>query len=135
MRLSNLLAAAMVATLSAGMAIAQQQPSGNGLDSQGPITILKNIVGEPDGVTVYLNGTAIDHLRAASYLDITGVVHGGSNKLTVSWARSLRQLNFSVSYAPTRNNFKNLLVVHAEADHNPGLRQAGSQTFTFAVPR
>ena len=135
MQLSTLLAAAVVATLSAGTANAQQQPSGNGTDSNGPITILKNITSEPDGVTVYLNGTAIDHLRAASYVDITGAVHHGSNKLTVSWARSLRQLNFHVAYAPTRNNFKNLLVVHADADHNPDLRQAGSQTFIFAVPR
>ena len=121
MPLSNLLVAAVVATSSAGTALAQQLPSGNGRDFNGPIAILKNIAGEPDGVTVYLNGTAIDHLRAAGYSDITGVVHGGSNKLTVSWARSLRQLNFSVSYAPTRNNFKKLLVVNADADHNPGL--------------
>jgi hypothetical protein len=135
MQLSNVLAVAVVATLSAVTAIAQQQPSGSGLASNGPITILKNITSEPDGVTVYLNGRAIDHLRAAGYVDITGAVHDGSNKLTVSWARSLRQLNFKVSYAPTRNNFKNLLVVNSDADHNPGLRQAGSQTFIFAVPR
>jgi hypothetical protein len=135
MQLSNLLATAVVATLTAGAAIAQQQPSGNAMDANGPITILKNITNEPDGVTVYVSGSEIDHFHVASYVDITTVVHGGSNKLTVSWARSLRQLNFFVSYAPTRNNFRKLLVVNADANHNPGLRQAGSQTFIFAVPR
>jgi hypothetical protein len=132
MPLSNLLAIAVAVALTAGTAIAQQQPSRNAMD--GPITILENITDEPDGVTVYVNGREIDHLHAAGYFDITGAVHGGGNKLTVSWARSLRQLNFVVSYAPTRNNFKKLLVVNADANHNAGLRRPGSQTFTFAVP-
>lgn len=127
-------AAAAIALLASGTALAQQQRSDTGTDANGPITIFKNMQPEPDGVRVTIGGHEVDHLKMASYDDITTVVHPGSNTLTVTWNGPLQKLNFKVAYAPTRNNFKNVAVVQANASTDSSLRQAGSRTITFTVP-
>lgn len=126
--------AAAIAALAGGTSIAQQATSDTGTDANGPITILKNMQPEPDGVQVAVNGQQIDDLHAATYDDITTIVHRGSNTLLVSWAGPITKLNFKVAYAPTRNNFKNVAVVQANAQNDAALRHAGSRTVTFNIP-
>jgi hypothetical protein len=129
-----LTAAAAIAALAGGTAAAQQPRSDTGTDANGPITILKNMQAEPDGVEVDVDGAQIDDLKMADYADITGVVHRGQNTLTVRWNGPLQKLNFKVSYAATRNNFKNVLVVQSDASKDGALRRAGSRTMTFTIP-
>jgi hypothetical protein len=135
MRMFTMLAAAVAtAVLAAGPAIAQQAPSDTGTDANGPITILKNMVAEPAGLRVSIDGKEVDHLRAATYDDITSVVHPGSNTMTVSWSHPVQSLNFKIAYAPTRNNFKNVIVVQSDASRDAALHQPGSRTYTFTIP-
>ena len=54
--------------------------------------------------------------------------------MTVRWGGPVQKLNFKIAYAPTRNNFKNVIVVQSDASHDAALRQAGSRTFTFTIP-
>jgi hypothetical protein len=127
-------AAAAIAALAGGTAAAQQQPSDNGTNANGPITIFKNMQAEPDGMRVAIDGHEVDQLKSATYDDITSVVHTGTNTLTVTWNGPIQKLNFKVAYAPTRNNFKNVAVVQANAATDPTLQQAGSRTVTFTIP-
>ena len=127
-------AVAAIALLAGGTAAAQQQKSDTGTDANGPITIFKNMQAEPDGLVVRIDGHEVDHLHMTSYDDITTVVHAGSNSLTVTWNGPIQKLNFKVAYAPTRNNFKNVAVVQADASKDADLRQAGSRTVTFTIP-
>ncbi|MEA2688066.1 MAG: hypothetical protein QOJ39_2623 [Candidatus Eremiobacteraeota bacterium] len=129
-----LTAAAAIAALAGGTAIAQQTTSDTGTDANGPITILKNMQSEPDGVQVRVNGAQIDDLHAASYDDITTSVHRGSNTLLVTWSGPITKLDFKIAYAPTRNNFKNVAVVQANAANDASLRRAGGKTVTFTIP-
>jgi hypothetical protein len=129
-----LTAAAAIAALGGAAAYAQQTPADTGTDANGPITILKNMQAEPDGVQVDIDGQQVDDLRMADYADITGVVHRGANTLTVRWNSPLQKLNFKVAFAPTRNNFRNVVVVQADASRDAALRQAGSRTLTFTIP-
>jgi hypothetical protein len=89
---------------------------------------------EPDGVRVAIGGHEVDHLTSATYDDITTVVHPGQNTLTLRWNAPLQRVNFKIAYAPTRNNFKNVLVVQDDATRDAALRQPGSRTFTFTIP-
>ena len=132
--LKTLTVAAAIAALAGGTAAAQQQPSDTGTNANGPITILKNMQAEPDGVVVRIDGHEVDHLHMASYDDITSVVKPGTNTLTVMWNGPVQRLNFKVAYAPTRNNFKNVLVVQSNATNDASLRQAGAKTMTFTIP-
>ncbi len=127
-------ATAALAALAGGTALAQQTPSDTGTNANGPITILKNMQAEPDGVVVRIDGREVDHLHMASYDDITSVVKAGSNTLTVTWSGPVQKLNFKIAFAPTRNNFKNVLVVQSNATNDPSLRQAGTRTMTFTIP-
>jgi hypothetical protein len=127
-------AAAAIAMLAGGTAAAQQTPTDNGTDANGPITIFKNMQPEPDGLRVAIDGHEVDHLRSATYDDITSVVHPGKNTMTVTWNGPVQKLNFKVAYAPTRNNFKDVAVVRADSSSDPTLRQAGSRTVTFTIP-
>ena len=129
-----LAAAAAIAALAGGPAIAQQTATDNGTDANGPITILKNMQAEPAGVRVEVGGQEVDHLDAVTYDDITGIVQRGTNTLTVRWNGPLQKLNFKVAYAASRNNFKNVLVVQSDASRDAALRQAGSRTYTFTIP-
>jgi hypothetical protein len=129
-----LTAAAAIAAFAGGTSAAQQPRSDTGTDANGPITILKNMQAEPDGVEVDVDGAQIDDLKMADYSDITGVVHRGQNTLTVRWNGPLQKLNFKVSFAATRNNFKNVLVVQSDASKDGALRRAGSRTMTFTIP-
>lgn len=129
-----LTAAAALAALAGGTAVAQQPRSDTGTDANGPITILKNMQAEPDGVEVDVDGAQVDDLKMADYADITGVVHRGQNTLTVRWNGPLQKLNFKVAFAATRNNFKNVLVVQSDASKDGALRRAGSRTMSFTIP-
>jgi hypothetical protein len=125
--------AAVIAALACGTAAAQQDPNqGNG--QSGPIVILKNMQAEPDGVNVEINGEDVDHLRSATYDDITSVVHPGTNTILVTWNGAIPRLNFKVAYAPTRNDFKTVAVVQADSSNDATLNQAGSRTITFTLP-
>ncbi|HEY4441468.1 MAG TPA: hypothetical protein VGN14_13500 [Candidatus Elarobacter sp.] len=126
--------ATALATAAVGSAAAQQQPSDTGTDANGPITILKNMVAEPAGVRVAIDGREVDHLQAATYADITASVHPGQNTMTVSWNGPVPQLNFKIAYAPTRNNFKNVIVVQSDQSRDASLRQAGSKSYSFNIP-
>jgi hypothetical protein len=132
--LKVLSAAAALAALAGGPALAQQTPSDTGTDANGPITILKNMQAEPDGVVVRVDGAEVDHLRDVTYDDITGIVHPGANTLTVTWSGPLQSLNFKIAYAPTRNNFKDVVVVKADAGRDATLRKAGARALTFTLP-
>jgi len=127
-------AAAALAALAGGTAGAQQTPTDNGTNANGPITIFKNMQAEPAGLRVAIDGHEVDHLRNATYDDITSVVHTGTNTLTVTWNGPVQKLNFKVSFAPTRNNFKDVAVVQANSTNDATLRQAGSRTVTFTIP-
>ncbi len=135
MRTFKALTAAAVLAMVAGSPVLAQQPrSDQGTDANGPITILKNMQPEPAGVVVRINGAEIDHLRVADYADITGDVHPGQNTLTVTWSGPLQKLNFKVAYAPTRNNFKNVLVVQSNASSDSSLQRGGAKAMTFTIP-
>jgi voltage-gated potassium channel Kch len=127
-------AAAAIAALATGPALAQQSPSDTGTDANGPITILKNMVAEPAGLHVSIDGKEVDHLRTAAYDDITSVVHPGRNTMTVRWDGPVQTMNFKIAYAATRNNFKNVVVVLGDASRDAALRQAGTRTFAFTIP-
>lgn len=130
-----LTAAAAIAALAGGTAVAQQTPGDTGTDANGPITILKNMQAVPQGAArVDVDGQEVDHLDSVGYDDITGVVQRGANTLTVRWNGPVQRLNFKVAYAPTRNNFKNVLVVQSDSSRDSALRQAGSRTYTFKIP-
>jgi len=129
-----LTAAAAIAALSGGAASAQQASSETGTDANGPITILKNMQAEPDGVEVDLNGEQVDDLHSVGYDDVTTSVHKGANTLVVKWSGPITKLNFTVSYAPKRNAFKNVAVVQTNASKDAALRKAGSRTITFTIP-
>jgi hypothetical protein len=127
--------AAAIAALAGGPAVAQQTPADTGTDANGPITILKNMQPEPDGaVTVTVDGQDVENLRMADYSDITGIVHRGPNTLTVRWNAPLQKLNFKIAYAPSRNNFKTVLLVQSDAAKDAALRSAGSRTLSFTIP-
>ena len=126
--------AAALAVLAGGSAVAQQTPGDTGTDANGPITILKNMQVEPDGVTVTVDGQDVEDLKTADYSDITGVVHRGQNTLTVRWNSPLQKLNFKIAYAPSRNNFKTVLLVQSDASKDAALRRAGSRTLSFTIP-
>jgi hypothetical protein len=126
--------AAALALLSALPAAAQQSASDQGTNANGPITIFKNYVVEQTPVTVLIDGKEIDHLDTATYDDITTAVHAGLNSLTVTWQGPLQQLHLKVAFAPTRNNFKNVIEINENAQSAPELRQAGSKTVTFSIP-
>jgi len=79
-------AAAAIAALAGGTAAAQQTPTDDGTNANGPITIFKNMQVEPAGMRVAIDGHEVDHLRSASYDDITSVVHSGTNTMTVTWS-------------------------------------------------
>jgi hypothetical protein len=129
-----LMAAAAILAGAGGPALAQQVPGDNGTDANGPITILKNMQSEPDGVRVSIDGADVGDLRAADYADITGVVHRGQNTLNVTWSGPIQKLNFKVAYAPTRNNFKTVLLVQSDASKDASLRRGGGRTLTFTIP-
>jgi hypothetical protein len=129
-----LVAAAALALLPGLPAAAQQTAADDGTNANGPITILKNYVAESTPVTVLIDGKEIDDLRSATYDDITTSVHGGLNTLTVTWQGPLQQLHFKVAFAPTRNNFKNVVEINENAQSAPELRRAGSKTVTFTIP-
>jgi len=126
--------AAALAVLAGSPAVAQQPRSDEGTNANGPITILKNMQKEPDGVEVRINGAQIDDLKTADYADITGDVHGGQNVLTVRWSGPLQKLNFKVAYAASRNNFRDVVVVNVDASKDNSLRQAGAKTVSFTIP-
>jgi hypothetical protein len=129
-----LTAAATIAVLAGGTAVAQQTATDNGTDANGPITILKNMQAEPNGVRVEVDGRHIENLQMADYSDITGAVHHGQNTMTVRWDGPLQKLNFKIAFAPTRNNFKTVLLVQSNASNDATLRQAGSRTMSFTIP-
>ncbi len=129
-----LTAAAALAALAGGTAAAQQQVTPNGTNANGPITIFKNMQAEPDGIVVRINGKEVDRLHMASYDDITGVVKPGTNTMTVTWNAPVQSFNFKIAYAPTRNNFKNIVVVNENASNTASLTKAGAQTWTFTIP-
>jgi ABC-type glycerol-3-phosphate transport system substrate-binding protein len=129
-----LTAAAAIAALAGGAASAQQASNDNGTNANGPITILKNMQAEPGGVEVDVNGGEVDDLSAVAYDDITTSVHKGANTLLVRWSGPITKLNFTIAYAATRNAFKNVAVVQANASKDGALRKAGSRTITFTIP-
>jgi hypothetical protein len=133
-RIARAAAVAAALALLAVPAAAQQTPSDDGTSANGPITILKNAVAQTAPVHVVIDGDEVDDLRAATYDDITGVVHRGGNTLTVRWDGPVQKLDFKISYAATRNNFKDVLVVRADASRDAALRRAGSRTYSFTIP-
>ena len=133
-RIARAAAVAAALALLAVPAAAQQTPSDDGTSANGPITILKNALAETTRIHVVINGEEVDDLSAASYDDITGVVHRGGNTLTVRWDGPVQKLDFKISYAATRNNFKNVFVVRADASRDAALRRAGSRTYVFTIP-
>ena len=135
MRTLRVLAAtAAIAALATGTSAAQQVAGDNGTDANGPITILKNMVAEPAGVQVTVDGQNIDDLSSVAYADITTIVHKGTNTLTVRWNGPVPRLNFTIAYAPTRNAFKNVAVIQGDSSKDTSLRRAGSRTISFTIP-
>jgi len=132
--LTTLTIAAALAVATAGTATAQQVRSDNGTSAFGPMTILKNMQPEPGGVRVSIDGHEVDHLLGATYEEITTVVHPGLNTLTVRWDGPVQRFDFKVAFAPTRNNFKNVLLVQANGQRDGALHQAGSRNYTFTIP-
>lgn len=125
---------AALALLVSSPVLAQQTPGDDGTSANGPITIIKNAVPETTHIRVAIDGGEVEHLRRVGYDDITGVVRPGRNTLTVRWDGPVQRLDFKISYAATRNNFKDVLVVRADAARDAALRNAGSQTYTFTIP-
>jgi hypothetical protein len=134
MRLNALFLSAALAAAAATPALAQQQATDNGTNANGPITIFKNMLPEDSGVTVRIDGHEIDHLHQAAYDDVTTTVKPGRNTLTISWNHPISALNFKVAFAPTRNNFKNVLVVNTTSSKDGSLSQPGSKTLSFNIP-
>ena len=129
-----LTAAAAIAVLAGGAASAQQASSDNGTDANGPITILKNMQAEPDGVQVRINGADVEDLHSAGYDDITTTVHRGTNTLTVTWSGPITKLDFKVAFAASRNNFRTVATVQANSSRDAALRKAGARAVTFTIP-
>lgn len=111
-----------IALLPAVPAIAQQ---GN--------VILSNAVTEPASVRVSINGGKSEPLGMIGYGDVTDA-HPGRNTLTVRWATPVQRLNFRVTSSTSPNNVKDVLIVRADAAHDPALRRAGSRTYSFTIP-
>jgi hypothetical protein len=130
--LSFLTIAVLVGILTAEATAQQRRERGE--NGNGPVTILKNMAAEPAGVAVRVNGATIGDLRTAGYDDITTVVHRGRNTVSVTWRGPIHSLNFRVAYAPTRNNFKSVLVVQADAGRDASLRQSGVRNLAFTIP-
>jgi hypothetical protein len=131
MRNPSVLAFVTVLALAAP-AHAQQNP--DQIDRGGPITILKNMTAEADGIIVRIDGREIDRLREVTYDDITTVVKTGANTLTVSWSHPIQRLRFKVAFAATRNDFKNVLVVDVDSNTDGSLNQPGAKTWAFTIP-
>jgi len=127
-------AAAALTLLVSAPVLAQQTPGDDGTSANGPITIIKNAVAETTPIRVAIDGGEVEHLRRIGYDDITGIVHPGRNTMTVRWNGPVQRLDFKISYAATRNNFKDILVVRSDATRDATLRSAGSQTYTFTIP-
>src|SRR5579875_3092227 len=132
--LKVLAAAGTIAVLAGGTALAQQQTTPQGTNANGPITIFKNMMAEPDGSVVRINGKEVDHLKNVGYDDITGTIKPGPNTMTITWNAPVQQLNFKIAYEPTRNNFRNIVVVNENQSNTAALKQAGSQSWTFTIP-
>ncbi len=77
--------ATTLAALAVVPAGAQQAPAEDGTSANGPITILKNMLTEPDGVRVAIGGHEVDHLQSAAYDDITAVAEG---TVPADWERT-----------------------------------------------
>src|ERR1700761_7419689 len=92
------IAAAVASLAGGGTALAQQQTGPDGTNANGPITILKNMQTEPDGVVVRINGHEVDHLKAVTYDDLTNVVKPGPNTMTVTWSGPVQSFNFKIAY-------------------------------------
>jgi hypothetical protein len=125
--------AAAVAAL-AVPAFAQQTPGPDGTNANGPITLLYNYVAETTPMRVMVNGHSVDHLKTAAYDDITTSVHTGSNTMTIRWDGPVDQIHVKISYAPTRNNFKNVVEYTASAAKDGSLKGSGSKVVTFTIP-
>jgi hypothetical protein len=126
-----------VAALGCGLALpaaAQQRVGPDGTDANGPITIFNNYVAETTPIRVTVNGHSIEHLKTVAYDDITTSVHRGSNTMTITWSGPVSQIHVKISYAATRNNFKNVVVYAANAQSDGSLKQAGSKLVTFTIP-
>jgi hypothetical protein len=129
--------AAGAALLAFGLAVpafGQQTTSPNGTNANGPITILKNYVVETAPMVVTINGKHIDHLTMVAESDITTTVHTGQNTMVIAWNAPVQQIHVKISYAPTRNNFKNIVEFNANAATNKALTNPGSKTMTFTIP-
>lgn len=134
MQRTTTLAAAAALLALAAPAAAQQVVNDNGTDANGPITIFKNYVAEPRPVRVVIDGQEVDDLTQISYADITAGVHRGPNTMTVVWNGPVQQLHVKVAFAPSRNAFKNVAEINANAQRDPSLRAAGSKTISFTIP-
>ncbi|HZO94150.1 MAG TPA: hypothetical protein VFB22_10265 [Candidatus Baltobacteraceae bacterium] len=132
--LKVLAAAGTIAVLAGGTALAQQRTTPQGTNANGPITIFKNMMAEPDGIVVRINGKEVDHLKNVGYDDITGTIKPGTNTMTVTWNAPVQQLHFKIDYEPTRNDFHNIVVVNENQSSTAALKQAGSQSWTFTIP-
>lgn len=126
--------AAMLALGLSVPALAQQKVGPDGTNANGPITILKNYVVETTPMVVTINGKRIDHLTMATYDDITTTVHPGQNTMTIVWNAAVQQIHLKIAFAPTRNNFKDVVEFNADAASNKSLTNAGSKTMTFTIP-
>jgi hypothetical protein len=127
-------AAAMLGLGLSAPALAQQTPGPDGTNANGPITIFKNYVVETAPMVVTINGKHIDHLTMATYDDITTTVHPGQNTMVIAWNAPVQQIHVKVAYAPTRNNFKNIVEYNASVSTNKSLNNPGSKTLTFTIP-
>jgi hypothetical protein len=125
-------AAAVVAL--AVPALGQQTSGPNGTNANGPITLLYNYVAETTPMRVTVNGRSVDHLKTAAYDDITTSVHAGANTLTISWNGPVQRIHVKIAYAPTRNNFTNVVEYAASAAKDGSLKGAGAKTLTFTIP-
>jgi hypothetical protein len=70
----------------------------------------------------------------ATYDDITTTVHPGQNTMVIAWNAPVQQIHVKVAYAPTRNNFKNIVEYNASVSTNKSLNNPGSKTLTFTIP-
>jgi len=125
--------AAAVAAL-ALPAFAQQTPGPDGTNADGPLTLLYNYVAETTPMRVMVNGHSVDHLKTAAYDDITTSVHSGTNTMTITWSGPVDRIHVKIAYAPTRNNFKNVVEYTDSAAKDGSLKAAGSKVMTFTIP-